>query len=212
LKRLLIALFALVASGGAFALDVSTGVSVSGGFFINWMTTSNSSLGVSSLLMNTSVPFHGEVYVDMQYAQFGVGYRLNVLGHRNETQTTSGSTTTVLDQNMGTKGYAAFTFYAKYPFTIGQYVLQPLLGFEYDVNTFISGSSDNPDNQFWIKAGMGAQLPLSDWGYIRAHLLFGWKIPSQAESDAVANATTSGFDASLYTLDPEIGFAVGFKL
>lgn len=212
MKRAILAITGLMLSAQAFALDVSAGVSVSGGFFINWMTTSNSSLGVSSELTNTSLPFHGEVYVDAYYFQFGVGYRLSVLGHRSETLTVSGTTTNVLAEDTGTKGYAAFTFYCKYPFAVGRYILMPLLGFEYDVNALVLDSSDNPDNQFWVKAGMGAQLPLSNWGYFRAQLLMGWKLPSQAENDAVANATTAGFDAALYTLEPDISFAVGFKL
>ena len=212
-------------SVGAFALDVSVGFQVSAGFFYNSMTTFNGSLAVSSELWNTSLPFHAEGYLDMQYFQLGVGYRIRVLGHQTQTTTVSGSTTTLTNADTGTKGYATISGYLKYPFTVGQYILLPLLGFEYDVNALNLDANGNDlrgsmtaqqrdnENQFWLKFGMGAQLDMAPWGYLRARFLVGWKLPNQAESDAVANARSSpGWDATLRTLEPEIGFAVGFNM
>jgi hypothetical protein len=223
-RRFIIAIAGIMMCAGAFAFDLKVGVSVSSGFFFNQMNTSNSGFGISYVLRNTAFPFHAEAYIDAQYVQIGVGYRLSVGGHQWESVTYSGTTTTAVDADTGTKGYAAFTAYLKYPFTVGQYLLLPLLGFEYDVNALDLDSSGNDlrgsmssqqlanENQFWVKAGIGTQIPLVNWGYLRAQLLIGWKILSPAESDAVATAITSGYGATLFSLQPELGIAVGFKI
>jgi hypothetical protein len=210
---------------GVFALDVSTGLSVSSGFFIHRLTTSNSSLGVSSDLTNTSIPFHAEAYLDAGYIQLGAGFRLRVLGHQKQTLTVSGSTSTVAESDTGTEGYVAVSLYLKYPFTVGQFVLFPLLGIERDVNVLILDAGGNDvrgsktdqqlgdESQIWLKAGMGAQMALSSWGYLRAQLLLGWKVPNPTENGQVANAKSSpGWDATLYSLEPDLSFALGFKL
>jgi hypothetical protein len=225
LKRTIIAGTILVLSVHAFAWDVSAGLSVSGGFFINRMTTSNSSLAVSSDLTNTSLPFRAEAYLDAQYFQIGMGYRLAVLGRQKQTQTTSGTTSTLTDADTGLKGYLALSLYAKYPFTVGQWVLFPLLGIERDVNLLVHDSNGNDlrgsmtdqqlgnETQTWVKAGVGTQLGLFSWGYVRAIFLFGWKIPNQTENDVVANAKSSpGWDATLYSLQPDLSIAVGIRL
>jgi hypothetical protein len=224
LKRSIIAITGILLSAGAFALDVSVGASVSGGFFFNQMNQSNSGLGISYTFRNTAFPFQAEAYVDAQYVQVGVGYRVSVGGHQWESLTSSGTTTTAVDADTGTKGYVSFSAYLKYPFNIGQYLLQPLLGFEYDVNAMDLDSSGNDlrgslsgqqladENQFWVKAGIGSQIPLANWGYLRARFLIGWKMLSAAESSAVSTAINSGYDATLFSLEPELGIAVGFNL
>jgi hypothetical protein len=223
-KRFAISVTGIMLCAHAFAFDVSVGASFSGGFFISQMNTSNSGLAVSSALRNTAFPFHAEAYIDMQYVQVGVGYRLSVGGHQWETVTSSGTTTTAIDGDTGTKGYAAFSAYLKYPFTVGPYELLPLLGFEYDVNAMdidangndlrgsMSSQALDSENQFWVKAGIAAQLALAERVYLRAQFLMGWKFLSRAESDAVANARSAGFDATLFSLRPELGIALGFKI
>jgi hypothetical protein len=224
-KRAFIAITALMVSAGAFALDTSAGLSLSGGVFVKQMTTSISALSVSSDLVDSSLPFHAEVFWDEQYFRVGAGYRLRVFGHQKQTLTISGTTTLLTEADTGTKGYAAFTFYLKYPFAVGQFVLFPLLGFETDLNLSILDAAGTDlrasltdqqranESEVWAKAGMGAQLDLSDWGYIRAQLVLGWKLPNPAENDFVANAKIAAFDASLFfALESDLGISVGFKL
>jgi hypothetical protein len=225
MKRAIIALTALMISAGAFALDTSAGLSVSGGVFISQMTTGSTSLAVSSDLVDTSIPFHAEAFLDGEYFRVGAGYRLRVLGHQKQTLTISGTTSTLTDADTGSKGYAAFSFYLKYPFVSGKFVLFPLLGLETDLSVLILGTSGTDlrasmtdqqranESQVWAKAGMGAQVDLSSGAYLRAHLLLGLKLPNSSENDAVANAASAGFDASRYfALEPDLGIAVGFKL
>ena len=224
MKRFIIAVTGLMLCARAFAFDVSVGASFSGGFFFNQMSSSNSGLAVSSALRNTAFPFHAEAYLDMHYVQVGVGYRLSLGGHQWETVTSSGTTTTAIDGDTGTKGYAAFSAYLKYPFTVGPYQLLPLLGFEYDVNLLdldsnghdlrgsMSSQALDNENQFWVKAGMAAELALAERVYLRAQFLIGWKFLSPAETSAVENAKSAGFDATLFSLRPELGIALGFKI
>jgi hypothetical protein len=213
----------LVLSTSVFGLDLSAGFQVSGGFFFNRFSDSNSSLAVSSDLTNTALPFHAELFLDGQYFRIGAGYRLAVLGHQGQTQTVSGSTSTVVDQDTGTKGYLSLSVYVKYPFHVGPFLLYPLLGLEQDTLLLYLDANGNDvrgtlslqqlanENQVWIKAGMGADWPFSRNGYLRAELALGYKLPSQSESDSVANANAAGFNATLFTFEPDLALAIGFK-
>jgi hypothetical protein len=224
LKRAVFAIMVFMFSTSAFALDLSAGFTLSTGIFINRMIASSSSLGVSSELTNTSIPFRGEAFFDGQYFQFGLGYRLRVLGHQKQTLTVSGTTSTLTDADTGLKGYLALSLYLKYPLVVGRFVIFPLLGVEKDLNVVIHDASGHDllgkmtdqqrvnEDQVWVKTGMGVQFPLSSWGYLRTQILFGWKVPNQSENDAVANAESAGFDATLYSFEPDLSIAVGFKL
>jgi hypothetical protein len=222
--RIRFAAIFLVLSASVFGLDLSAGLGMSGGFFFNRFSASNSSLAVSSDLTNTSLPFHAELFFDGQYFRLGAGYRLAVLGHQAQTQTISGTTNTIVDQDMGLKGYLSLSIYAKYPFQVGPFILFPLLGLEKDIlllsldanwndvrGTLTSQQLANED-QIWIKGGMGADWAFSRNGYLRAELVLGYKLPSPSENDAVANAKAAGFDATLFTLEPDLAIAIGFKL
>jgi hypothetical protein len=221
--RIRLALILLALSTSVFALDMSGGLGISGGYFLNRFSDSNSSLAVSSDLTNTSLPFHAEVFFDGQYFILGAGCRLAVLGHQNQTQTTSGTISTVVDQGMGTKGYLSLSVYAKYPFNVGPLVLFPLLGVEQDtlllyvdangndVRKTLTVQQQSNEDQVWIKGGMGMDWRFSPVGYLRAELVLGYKLPSQSETDSVNNAKSSGFDATLFTLEPDLTIAIGFN-
>jgi hypothetical protein len=214
----------LMLASQVFALDLSAGLALSSGYFFNRFANSSSSLDVSSELINTSLPAACMVFFDGEYFEFAAGYRIRVLGHQKQTTTSAGTTTTITDADTGLKGYAAFSFFLKYPFALGQFVVFPLLGIERDVIVLMLDTNGNdtrgsmtpqqlaPEDQAWIKAGMGAQIGLSNWGYLRAKLVLGWKMPSAPENDAVANQKSSGFDATLFSLEPDLSIAVGLKL
>jgi hypothetical protein len=221
--RVRLAAVFLLLSTSVFSLDLSAGLSLSGGYFLDTFNTSKSSLSVSSSLTNSSLPFRAELFFDGQYLRMGAGYKLAVLGREHETQTVSGSTSTVLSGSTGTKGYFSFSVYGKYPFAVGPVLLFPLLGIESDVNLIYLDSHGHDvrrtltdqqladEDQLWIKAGIGADWSFVSWGYIRGEVLLGYKFPSQSESDAADNAKSSGFDATLYTLEPSLDIAIGFK-
>ena len=222
--RIRFAAIFLVLSTSVFGLDYSAGLEMSGGFLFNKFSDSNSSLAVSSDLTNTSLPLHAEVFFDGQYYRLGAGYRLAVLGHQGQTQTISGTASTIVDKDTGLKGYLSLSIYAKYPFTVGPFVLFPLAGLEMDLNVLFLDANWNDvrgtltsqqlsnEDQAWVKAGMGADWSFSGTGYIRAELVLGYKFPSKSENDAAANAKAAGFDATLFTLEPDLTVAVGFRL
>jgi hypothetical protein len=68
------------------------------------------------------------------------------------------------------------------------------------------------EDQVWIKGGLGADWAFSENGYLRAALVLGYKFPSTSESAAVANVKAAGFDATLFTLEPDLTVAIGLKL
>jgi hypothetical protein len=224
LKRSMVIVAGIMLSTAAFALDVSAGVSVSSGFFVNRMNTSNSSLGVSSDLTNISLPLAAEVFLDAQYFEIGAGYRLRVLGHQKQNITVTGAVTTPINAGTGLKGYVAVSLSLKYPVVVGKSILFPLVGFERDFNVLsldanwgdlrggMNAQQLANEDQLWLKAGMGARFPLGAWGYFGIHYVLGWKVPNQPENDLVTNAKLAGFDATLVSLEPDVGIAVGFKL
>ena len=157
----------LVLSTGVFAQELSGGLAVSGGWFLQGFRVSNSSLSVSTDLAETFLPTRIEVFLDGRYFSAAVGFKVAFAGHEKQTQTISGTTSTVADMDLGTKGYVSLAFYAKYPFTVGPILLFPILGMEIDTNVLYldAGGNDvratltteqlSSENQAWVKAASG---------------------------------------------------------
>lgn len=221
--RIQAAVIFLVLSTGAFAQGLSAGLAISGGWFFKGFDTSEQSPSVSSNLTDAFVPFRAGLFLDGRYFSLRVGYKLAIAGHETQTQTISGTTTTLTDQGLGTKGYLSLSVYGKYPFSVGPFLLYPLLGLEQDTLLLYLDANGNDvrgtlsldqlanENQLWVKAGVGADWPLFAGGYLRAELVLGYKFPSSAENAAVQNATSAGFNATLFTLEPDFTLAIGFR-
>lgn len=107
----------------------------------------------------------------------------------------------------------------KYPFEITPAIsVFPALGFEYDLNIAAEGKDDMSSdekaelNMFFIKAGVGADFAVTEKIYLRPSVLFAYKIPGEAEKNAIKDLESSGADSvSINTLRWDIGLSVGYK-
>jgi hypothetical protein len=222
MKRYAFLLILLLPAAGVFALDLGFGVS--GGYILNDMTISLASPAVSSETRFTHVPFGASVYADVDFYMLSFGYTQLILSHELWTQTTSGTTTTLVDEGTGTGGYLGLTLLGKYPFVLGSLTFSPLLGFGVDINVLLLDVAGNDlraamtdeqkseQNQFWLKAGAALDVALSEKAYLRSEALFSCKLPTSGEQKAYLTAQQAGFDVLLFEIMPELDLFLGFKL
>jgi hypothetical protein len=207
MKRLLIvALFAALAVS-AFGIDLSAGAGATIGGFSSrthfepyiivpalpiWTYDSRTEL-------LTTVPFAATVYFDATYAMAAFGFRANGDPHQT-IRSVDGSTVDTTESDLDERsGFLSFSLLGRYPFEIGSVTLFPLLGIEYDLN--VPKAADGTDlkaalpeeerpwlNQFWFKAGAGADFVVYKGLYIRPLVLMGFKLLNQGEKNHLQDA------------------------
>jgi hypothetical protein len=219
MKRILTILFILSISVSAFALDFSAGIGASAGY--NWEPMSASGSGTTSTITQSYVPLSFRAFIDATYLEASVGYRM-ANGASLKTEATGFTTTTTTTSNK--QDWVSIGALFKYPFDLGSFTLFPIVGIEYDLNLSFKDSSgsdlkasmtaDQKANldQFWIKAGIGADLSFGGF-YIRPEVLIGYKLLSKAENDALAamKAIPGVSSASITPLEVTGAVLVGFK-
>jgi len=139
-------------------------------------------------------------YLDAQYAQLSVAFAATATGTE---KVESGGSTTTSDFNYNFS-YVSTELLGKYPFKLGSVNLFPLLGAEYDFNlTYVDTNGNDLRaaatdqqrkdlNQLWLKVGAGADFNITRHFYLRPEVLFGYKIPSQTDKDAVDSLKAGG--------------------
>jgi hypothetical protein len=229
MKRLLIvALFAALAVS-AFGIDLSAGAGMSvGGFsqtsyfepytFLIWTFDS-----YKATVANT--PFAVSAFFDATYALVEFGFRANGDPHQT-IKTVDGATSdtneTDLDQR---SGFLSFSLLGRYPFALGSISLFPLLGIEYDLNLYLK-AADGTDlktalpeeerpwlNQFWFKAGVGADFVVYKGLYVRPLVLMGFKVLNQGEKNDLQDAIDNNGVTTARTTDfvLEAGVQAGWR-
>ncbi|MGA2977194.1 MAG: hypothetical protein ABSF77_17955 [Spirochaetia bacterium] len=224
-KHALIALVLFAIAANVFGSDVSAGIGVAGGCFIDEMSNSMPSLSVTTETRYTYLPGNATFYLDVKYLQVAIGYSLLTLGHQTLTQTISGSTTTLLDQDIiGTLGYLVFGLVGEFPIALGPVTLFPMLGIEIDANIMDIGQNGidlrasmtdaekADENRFWMRAGIGAEYSISSNAYIRPELIVGYRFPSSSETAAYLNAQKAGFAPLWFTIEPDLSLLIGWNL
>jgi hypothetical protein len=213
MKRLLLVLALVCLTTAAFAFDIGAGVS--GSYYMSSLKGQSS--GIPTEVLITGIPFNFMAFVDAGYLQFNAGYRM-VDGYHMKG-IVNGSVVAEADQD-AKLSYVSLAGYGKFPIELGPIVLFPMVGIEYNLavagtvaGTKLSSSDLKDLNEFWIKAGVGADIPVSPQFYIRPELMVGYKLLSKPENDEVASVKAGGAtDVSLLDLSFELAVLFGVKL
>ncbi len=226
-KRVLLGIGALlIPSTGAFSLDLSLGVGLTGGSFTSINSYSMVSNGPSSggSTIESQTPYGAFAFLDATFLQLSVGYFVADGGSSETYQVSSGtpSNYTTSDLDLDTS-YLSFSALAKYPFQIGNAVLFPLLGVEYDLNLTYTDTNGNnllstlaspqDANQLWIKAGGGIDFSFGQF-FFRPEILVGYKFLNQTERNEITTTLNTPLESSPSIVDLELGvnLMVGMRL
>jgi len=218
MKRILTILFILTICMSAFSQGISVGVGASGAYY--WDTFSSTFGGTTTSQTVTQVPLNFKAFIDVTYLEASVGYMM-VNGATGTTDPVT-LTTTYTDKS----SFLSLSLMAKYPFNLGPTVtLFPLVGVEYYKNLSYTDANGNDLkaalpadqqadlDQFWISAGIGADISLGKIIYIRPEILVGYKFLSKFENDTVTFYKGLGASSASYTpIAVSGGLSVGFKL
>ena len=219
MKRIVTALFILTISVSAFSLGVSAGVGASGAYL--WETIART-LGTTQTDTTSGVPLNFKAFIDVTYIEASVGYMmLNGTSTKTDITGSPSSTTTSTDK----WGWITGALLAKFPIKIGNGSLFPLVGVEYyknlsytdsngnDLKAAMSSDGQASLDQFWISAGIGADIPLGKIIYIRPEVMIGYKLLSKAENDYIASLKSGGAtNVSTIPLAVSGRLLLGFKL
>jgi hypothetical protein len=214
-KKIIVAVLLLGLAIGASALDMSVGAGAALNFTSGTMKFSGP--GVDGDVTAHFMPANFVAFFDATYVQVSAGYMF----YNGVTATSSGSPTTV--SVGGSASYLSFAVYGKYPFSVGQFTIFPLLGVEYKLNLTATDengkdkstmtSQEQADlNELWFEAGVGADFSFGRF-YVRPEMLIGFKPLSSTDNDAVKAATVPPFTSgsmSWFTMNVEV--LVGYKL
>lgn len=205
MKRLTVVLVLSLLAAGAFALDLSAGVGPSVGSLCRKFSAEQYLVWDSYTDRFTTVPWGLAAFFDATYGQAAVGLRGNGTTHEKWTGVIGTNTFSGEPDDTNASGFLSVSVLGKYPFALGKmFTLFPLLGIEYDLNLWLKDQDgvdlkaamtdeDKADlNQFWFKGGVGADVALGKSLSLRAELLLGFKLLSQAERDRVDSAQSGG--------------------
>jgi len=223
MKKLLVAFALLALAFTAFGqIQLSAGAGASFGpmwasvkqdYGTTWDKTTTSQSGIIA-----------RAFVDARYVEADIGFMTNFKSATVKLSDSDGNSLSLSgDSYIGT--WLTISAYGKYPFKVGSFLIFPLVGVEYDLNLSYKDPDGNDAkssltddqkaslNQFWLKAGVGADFNVSDSLYIRPELLLGYKLNSKLQKDNIDAWETAYPDGKLtYTsIRLDIGVAVGFK-
>ncbi|MGD0728098.1 MAG: hypothetical protein ABSB63_21435 [Spirochaetia bacterium] len=213
MKRLLLVLALVCLTTVAFAFDIGAGLS--GSYYMSSLKAQV--IGIPTEGLITGVPFNFMAFVDAGYLQFNVGYRM-VDGYHAKA-IVNGTVQSEMDVD-AKLSYVSIAGYGKFPIELGPIVLFPMVGIEYDLavagtsaGTKLTSQDLKDATEFWIKAGVGADIPITPQFYLRPELMLGYKLLSGPENDEVSSAKASGAtDVSMIDLSFELAVLFGVKL
>jgi hypothetical protein len=159
----------------------------------------------------TGVPFNLVGYVESPYLQFAVGYRM-IDGFHIKTSSGAEDVTWKF-------AYLSFAAFGKYPIQLGPITVFLTAGVEYDFmlhgedfdGTF-SKQVRRDWNSLWIKAGVGAEVPITAVIYVRPEVLVGYQLNNQFDKNQIDDAKAQGADISINTVELQVTVLVGVKL
>jgi hypothetical protein len=226
------------------AVPVLLALAAAGAFGQGWFSAGGGVFGDASFYngvsykgdKNGTTPYYtGEqtiapgvfVFFDARYVQAEVNFTHGwVQTIDNFTKDTIGF------RSNGAAMAVGFSILGKYPFSIGGFTVFPLLGADYNLmvirynNELLSlpGTNESTNlpsqafdlNQFGALAGVGADFPLSGSLFLRAELLFHFRIASKYQRD-LADLFKRRIDkvtdvGTTFGMGPKIKVGVGFKL
>jgi hypothetical protein len=208
-KSLAILAFACL-SLAAFAQDLP--LSVGAGLRWSPISSTTSADGyTSSTLTYNSFSVRG--FIDAKYIEGNLGIAFD-----NKNYKIDG--TSYSDGAHGT--WIVLSALGKYPFELSGFTLFPLAGIEYDLNLSYVDANGNDLratatsdqkaalNYFFIKGGVGADVPVNTQLFIRPELLVGYKFHSKLENNQISAG--SSVNLAITTIRFDVAVSVGYKL
>jgi hypothetical protein len=155
-----------------------------------------------------SMPYYGGggyMFFDAVYAEVFVGYSA---GSGRWVSDNIGNSDALPDM---ARSYMNFGVFGKYPVSVGQLKVFPLLGIDYEASVsgrlkyarggeyWFDGGADRPKasslSALWIRFGGGADFDLSGDMYLRAQALYGVRTGNAFENNEAKAETDRGHDA-----------------
>jgi hypothetical protein len=209
---------ALFAQG--IGLSAGLGGNFTAGFNSFALTQDAKDAGLEAADMNSHLVGGGiYVFFDATYVEANVGL---LFGNANSDKT-DGMTD---DQKKGMDVTALkLSLFGKYPIDLGGFTLFPMLGIDGQLSLGgkIQGE-EIPDsykddfnemfNLFWIKVGVGLDVPLSDKLYLRPEFLYGIRFNTDPEKDTIDSLNSGPVKAvdAIIGHGLDIRLALGFRL
>jgi hypothetical protein len=241
MRKLITALFFLtMLSHNALSIDFS--MSAGGGGLLGYTFTryTMEGGGAKSTQSMNRFDYGGFAFFDATYVEFSVLFQS---GKNNWEETTSlNSAALPSGSGTGTSTYLGFSLLGKYPFTINEKMKwYPLMGVEYQISLAerrksegysseynrtksVNAADRDKDgnnyplsawNSFWIDVGAGLDYAIFGPLFLRADLLFGFRLPTTYEMGAleVVKQTFETDDPKLKGLtgSPTLKIAAGYR-
>ena len=213
MKKTMCFLLILFVAGTSFAFADFPPVRASAGLGIRfipwWSSVKKENPAIEFPANRQDLGFYG--YLDITYLMADIGATFKVAGEY-------GLGNTVSIKNDDQFGYLDMNLLIKLPFRMGMLTVFPAAGIGYRFNLYANDSDGNDLtghwsnkrrdslNQFWVKAGLGADLSMGKSFYLRPMVLFGYKIKSDFEEDAISST-----GASWNTFGVDITLALGYR-
>lgn len=207
MRRIGIFLFFLMISLRAFSLDISTGF---GGSVFYDMVLMETESPLGSANRTTSIPnLAFGVFFDLDYLVVDCSLAYSLEG-TSILEDFSGTTDTDIKDSFT---YFRIQGLLKYPIQLGSIKVFPTAGVEYrqlseaqdedgnDIFSYIEENSDFLVEQWYVRGGVGMDVPLNDLFFIRALTLFGYKLLGKFEKDFISTVEDLGGTASMLSMD-----------
>jgi hypothetical protein len=241
MKKVVTVLFLLTAlSHNALSIDFSMGAGGGGLLGYTFTRYTMEGGGAKSTQSMNRFDYGGFAFFDATYVEFSVLYQS---GKNNWEETTTLNSAALPSGNgTGTSTYLGFSLLGKYPFTVNEKITWfPLLGVAYHISLaekrkpegypaeYDRTKSANPAdrdkdgntyplsawNSFWIDVGAGLDYNIIGSLFLRADLLFGFRLPTSYEMGAleVVKQTFETDDPKLKVLtgSPTLKIAAGYR-
>jgi opacity protein-like surface antigen len=232
-RRLLAALAAACLSAAAYAADLGTiGMSAGLGFsaspYFYTETAKAESLETKSSFKTDF--YTGFAYFDITYLQASLGFGMSSREVSKKIVDEIGLLEgQYLDAYYGDyyqMSFLSFCLLLKYPFRMEGFTVFPAIGIEYDrnlsftnadgknVKADMSGDEKDNLNMFWIKGGVGIDIPVFKEIYLRPEVLVAYKLHSKLERDRIESWKSSDLNidtVSFTAYKVDIGLMVGYR-
>ena len=200
-------LFAVV-TAGAFAIDLSVGAGALFDLSAN-NGVKGDVMGFDYVAKITNTSFGGFVFLDATYAALDVSF---AYGSTSGSVEVAGVKVSTSDMDFGLT-QLGIGLTGKYPIDLGNFVIFPLLGINY--NVVLSAKNDDGDkaddpgdmSQFGILAGVGADFDINESLYFRATAAFQLRFANKLMKDM---ADEMEADTTL-GMGPRITLALGYR-
>lgn len=187
--------------------------------------STNSTLLPDYVYISTTMADWGiYAYLDMVYVQLEIGYSQMMYENTGVTvkNTSGGNTGAVSRRLYSFINYLDISAFVKYPIQAGRVTISPAAGVSFRTNLAARGAGgmdlkENASNnekydfyQFWIKAGVFLDIPISPKWYIRPAAMIGYRIKTSLLDEYDPELRGAGTGPDYFSLGGDFSISVGY--